>query len=95
MLEKEVERKMGAMVRARGGQFLKWVSPGMPGVPDRVLILPCGKVWFVELKTDKGRLSAIQKHTHKMLSGMGCNVHTVYGHEDARKFVEEVFENAI
>ena len=56
MLEREIERKAGERVKAAGGLWLKWVSPGMAGVPDRILIAPGGRVVFVELKQERGRL---------------------------------------
>ena len=53
MLEREIERKAGERVKAAGGLWLKWVSPGMAGVPDRILIAPGGRVVFVELKQER------------------------------------------
>ena len=40
MLEKEIERKLNRAARARGGLSLKFVSPGMGGVPDRIILMP-------------------------------------------------------
>ena len=56
MLEKEIERRMVQMVKQRGGLCYKFVSPSNPGVPDRIIITPDGKIIFVELKTEIGRL---------------------------------------
>ncbi|MCL2670512.1 MAG: VRR-NUC domain-containing protein [Clostridiales bacterium] len=95
MLEKEVERRMGEMVKKRGGQFYKFMSPGMPGVPDRILIVPGGKIWFVELKQIVGTLSGIQKWVLGELERMGCNVRVIRGWDDAKTFVAEVFKDAV
>lgn len=95
MKEAEVERRMGKMVKKRGGQFYKFVSPGMPGVPDRIMIIPGGKVWFVELKTTVGSVQRIQKWVHEQLEKVGCNVRIVRGWDDAKAFVEEVFKDAV
>ena len=61
MLEKEIERYLVRRTIAHGGKAYKWVSPGHVGVADRIVLLPQGVVWFVELKTAKGRLSPLQK----------------------------------
>ena len=57
-LEKEIEQKLVAMTRRHGGHCLKWVCPGWSGVPDRILLLPGGRVLFVELKRPKGGVVA-------------------------------------
>ena len=53
-LEKEIEKKLVNVVKHHGGLCLKWVCPGWSGVPDRIVLLPGGKVIFVELKRPKG-----------------------------------------
>lgn len=52
--EKDIERKLRDMVKRHGGLCLKWVCPGWSGVPDRIVIMPHGRVYFVELKRPKG-----------------------------------------
>lgn len=54
VLEKEIEAKLRDMVKAHGGWCLKWVCPGWAGVPDRIVLLPGGRVIFVETKRPKG-----------------------------------------
>ncbi len=61
MLEQDIERYLVRRTIAHGGKAYKWVSPGHVGVADRIVLLPQGVVWFVELKTAKGRLSPLQK----------------------------------
>ena len=61
MLEKDVERRLVKGVEALGGEAYKFVSPAHRGVADRLVVLPGGRVWFVEVKTEGGRLSALQK----------------------------------
>lgn len=73
-LEKEIEAKLTAMVHRHGGECLKWVCPGWAGVPDRIVLMPEGRVWFVELKRPKGgRRSAMQLWWERKLTGMGFN----------------------
>ena len=71
-LEKDIERKLRKMVESHGGLCLKWVCPGWSGVPDRIIILPCGRVIFVETKRPKGgKVSKLQDWWCKRLRGMG------------------------
>ena len=58
--ESFIEKWLGNKVRQLKVIYYKFVSPGNAGVPDRILVLPTGEVWFVELKDDKGILSPIQ-----------------------------------
>lgn len=71
-LEKEIESKLVKMVKNHGGKCLKWVCPGWKGVPDRIILLPGGRVLFVETKRPKGGvLSAMQKKWHEWLRALG------------------------
>ena len=90
MLEKRVERLLVEVVKRFGGMCLKFVSPGTSGVPDRVVILPDGKIIFVELKTDVGKLSKIQEHTISEMKKRNADVRVLYGLKDVKAFIEEV-----
>lgn len=71
-LEKEVEAKLVKTVKEHGGMCLKWVCPGWAGVPDRIILLPGGRVIFAELKRPKGGvLSARQKWWREKLRDLG------------------------
>lgn len=91
MRESSIESKLVRMVRERGGLCFKFVSPGNPGAPDRIVITPAGRTVYVELKTEAGRLAAIQKWQHEELRKRGADVRTLKGLEQVKAFVEEVF----
>jgi len=61
MLEKEIEAYFVKSVKALGGIAYKFNSLSNRGVSDRIVALPNGETWFIELKTERGRLSALQK----------------------------------
>ena len=90
MTEKEIERRMCDMIKKRGGLTYKFTSPNAPGVPDRIVITAAGIVWFVELKTEFGRMSSIQRYQRGVLEKQGANVRVVKGYEAMKQFVEEV-----
>lgn len=72
------------------GFWLKWVSPGETGVPDRILLLPPGVLVFAELKAEGGRLSARQKLWRSRLRDGGYDYRLIVGMAGAKAFVEEV-----
>jgi hypothetical protein len=91
VLEKEIERKLVARVKAYKGHCLKWVSPGASGVPDRIIVLPGGIVSFVETKRPKdGILSKLQLYWGRTLRGLGFDVRTIWSIEDLARFEREV-----
>ena len=61
MLEKQVEAHLVKRVKELGGRAYKFTSPAHRGVADRIVCLPNGQTWFVEVKTEGGRLSALQE----------------------------------
>lgn len=89
LLEKDIEKILVNEVKKLGGRAYKWVSPGNDGVPDRIVILPGMRPVFVELKTEKGQLSALQKVQIKRLREMGQDVKILYGESQVRDFLED------
>lgn len=91
MKESTIEARLVRMVRARGGLCFKFVSPGNPGVPDRIVITPEGRTIYVELKTPVGRLAKVQKWQHEEMQKRNAEVRTLWSVEDVNEFVKEVF----
>ena len=85
--ERDIERRLVAKAKAAGGQALKWVSPGQAGVPDRIVLLPNGRVIFVELKSPRGKLSAIQVRVIERLRNLGFDVRVI----DSKEGVDALF----
>lgn len=50
MIEKDIEKYLVRQVKQMGGLALKFVSPSMAGVPDRIVMIPKGTIYFAELK---------------------------------------------
>lgn len=90
MLERSVEAGLREKVRKHGGLCFKFVSPGCSGVPDR-LIIDNGRVIFVELKQDKGRLAPAQKQTIERMRSHGADVRVVYGSAGVNELIEELY----
>ncbi len=79
MAEKDIERFLVNGVKKLGGVAYKFVSPGNAGVPDRLIVMPGGRVYFVELKTDAGYATVLQKRQMDRLLRLGCDVNLVRG----------------
>lgn len=77
MLEKSVEQKLTKAVKDKGGLALKFVSPNFNGVPDRLVLMPFGKMAFVELKAPKKKMRAMQIKRKRQLESLGFSVYCV------------------
>lgn len=88
--ERDIESWLLKKIKKLGGKFVKFTSPGNAGVPDRIAILPGGRVWFIELKKDGGEPSEIQKWQMQQLRKLGCNVALITGLDEARAWIREV-----
>lgn len=87
-LEKDIERKLRNAVTKLGGQCLKWVCPGWSGVPDRIILLPGGRVIFAELKRPKGGVvSDMQTFWRRKLQGLGFHVWHIYNEKDVNEAI--------
>lgn len=85
MLEKDLEAKLVKEVKAMGGMCLKWVCPGNRGVPDRIALLPGGRVVFIEMKRPKGsRIDPLQAYWSRVLTGLGFTTYTISTPEELR-----------
>lgn len=92
MKERDIEVLLREGVKQLGGKAYKWVSPGNAGVPDRIVILPGGKVIFVELKQENGRLTRLQKVQQETLHRMGAVAVTLRGAEDVKMYLDVLKE---
>lgn len=91
MNEKQIEDYLRNKVKAAGGLCYKFVSPGNPGVPDRIVILPGGRTIYVELKAEFGRLRNLQKWQLECMRKLGAEVRVLQGLPQVKEFLKEVF----
>ena len=90
MLESSLEKRLVKGLSDAGALAMKFTSPGRAGVPDRIVLLPGGRVIFVELKTEKGHLTELQISTHNTLRSFGFDVRTLYGKQYVEGFIHEI-----
>ena len=77
MLEKQIEAKVCAYAREKGLLVYKFTSPAYASVPDRLFILPNGRMFFCEFKRAKQKPTAQQEREHNRLRGHKVNVFVV------------------
>ena len=87
--EKKIEQRLVRKVKEKGGLCLKWVSPSMTGVPDR-LVIHNSRVIPVELKDPKGKLSARQELMIKELQARGVQTHVLSSEQQVDQFVDDL-----
>ena len=71
MRERYVEQQLVKAVKKRGGICAKWVSPGLDGVPDRIVLLPEGRIGFIELKAPGERPRPLQIARMEQMKRLG------------------------
>lgn len=90
MNEKFIEQKLVKAVKNKGGAALKFVSPGVDGVPDRIVLLPGGRVGFVELKSPGKKMRPLQERRKRQLEALGFRVWCVDSPEQIGGVIDEI-----
>ncbi len=90
MREKTVEQKLVRAVKAAGGICPKWVAPGFDGMPDRIVLLPYGRLAFVEVKAPGKKARLLQKSRHELLRGLGYRVYVLDEPEQIGGILDEI-----
>lgn len=90
MNEQTIEKRLKKEIELIGGKALKFVSPGMQGVPDRIVLLPKGKMVFVELKAPGEKPRPIQNLRIKELKKLGFDVRVIDTIDKVLEFIKEM-----
>ena len=86
MLEKEIEKYFKAKIEDNNGMCIKLTS--MVGLPDRLILLPVGRIFFVEFKQKGKKPRKVQSFIHRRLKDLGFKVYVI----DDKYKMEEVFK---
>ena len=73
----------------------KFVSPGKRGVPDRIILFPGGRLWFVELKAPGENPGPLQVKRHRQLERLGFRVRCLDSTESIKAFMGEVMRGEV
>lgn len=93
MREKDIEQKLVAAVKRRGGLCPKWVSPGIDGVPDRLVFLPGKHFGMIEVKAPGKKPKPLQVSVHRMLERLGFHTFILDGAEQIDLILDEIERN--
>lgn len=88
MREKEIEAALRKAAKKRNGMAFKFVSPGLSGVPDRLVLLPMGRIGFIELKAPGKKMRKLQEKRKSQLEALGFLVFCL----DSKEEVEVVLD---
>ena len=86
--EKTLERKLSRLVKERGGYCFKFLPMHVNGIPDRICLLPGGRMFFAEMKSTGDKADPLQKVWHKRLRRLGFDVHVI----DNSDYLNEVLQ---
>lgn len=90
MQEKYIEKKLVAAVKSLGGMAPKFVSPGIDGMPDRIVLLPMGRIAFVECKATGKKMRPLQNKRMKQLEALGFLVYCLDDIEQIGGILSEI-----
>ena len=90
--ERQIEQRLVTETRKRGGMALKFVSPSFAGMPDRLILLPDGKMAFVEVKAPGQKPRPLQVKRHAMLRKLGFKVFVLDATSDIPMMLKKVVE---
>lgn len=89
-LEKHIEQKLVNAIKQRGGIAPKFVSPGLDGMPDRLILLPNGVFAFAELKAPGKKPRPLQVARHQKLMSLGFKVYVIDAVEQIGEIIDEL-----
>ena len=90
MRERDIEVKLRKSVEAQGGICWKFVSPGTAGVPDRIILMPMGRIAFVEVKAPGESPRKLQLARHRLLRRLGFKTFVLDNPEQIGGILNEI-----
>ena len=83
-IEAALEKSLNFRIKKLGGKCIKLT--GYKGIPDRLVLLPGRKAYFVELKTKDGELSATQWNWFDKIKYLGFPAIIIHDREAINQF---------
>lgn len=94
MREKQIEQKLVQAVKAKGGICPKLVSPGLDGMPDRMILMPGGQITFVEVKAPGKEPRPLQNMRLEQLRRLGFRAYVLDHTGQIQPIIEEAANGA-
>lgn len=90
MRERDIENYLRDQVKKAGGKAYKFESPGNDGVPDRIVLFPENKIFFIELKAPGKKPRPLQLKQMRVIESYGCNVQVIDSKHGVDDFIAKV-----
>ena len=90
MRESFIEEKLRKAVKQKGGICWKFTSPGTAGVPDRIILMPGGRIAFVEVKAPGEKTRPLQLSRHRLLRRLGFKIYVLNNIEEIGGIIDEI-----
>ena len=90
MREKQTELKLVSAVKKLGGIAPKFMSPGLDGMPDRIVLLPGGHMAFVDVTAMGCESRPLQLAGHGMRRRLCFRVYVVDSLEQIGGILDEI-----
>jgi hypothetical protein len=90
MRESDIEKTLTIAVKKCGGLALKFISPGMSGVPDRLIMIKGGKLAFIELKAPGKKMRPLQIKRKRQLEELGFLVYCIDNKDQVGGVLDEI-----
>lgn len=88
--EKLLEKKLTEKIKSMGGWALKFLPFRVAGMPDRLILMPFGRAYFAEIKSEGKNCSKIQLHIHKKLLTLGFKVYVIDNEDLLNEFLKKL-----
>ena len=88
MKESTIESNFVKQVKAMGGMAIKLISPNFAGLPDRLVLLPHSRMFFVELKATGQKPRPLQIAVHRKLRKLGFTVYVIDSNEKVKELLQ-------
>ena len=93
--ESQLEENLCRRIKKLGGMALKFMSPGRAGVPDRIILMPGGKIYFVEMKSSNGPVNPIQEYVFEKFEELGFKVHILNSEQTIENFIQKIYHDQL
>ena len=90
MREREIEQILTKAAQQTGGLAPKFTSPGWAGAPDRLVLLPGGRMAFVEVKAPGKTLRPLQERRKGQLEALGFRVYVIDAPQQIGGVLDEI-----
>lgn len=90
--EKVIEKRLNAEVKSLGGWSLKLLCQFVTGLPDRLVLLPGGVIFFAEIKSTGKKPTPVQLLVHEKLRRLGFTVYVIDSLEQLNKILNNLLE---